>query len=97
MSIREEYKHKVINLITALQPQVKIYLFGSQATGKNTHGSDIDIALDKTTRMTSAEVGEVRDVLNATNIPHKFDVVDFHGVSNDMKEMILQEGILWKF
>jgi predicted nucleotidyltransferase len=96
MPLNEEYKKKIINLIVALQPTVKIYLFGSQADNTQVHGSDIDIALDAGARMKIVDVGEIREILNATNIPHKIDVVDFHFVSSDMQRMILKYGILWK-
>lgn len=94
--IDEKHKQIIINLISALQPQVKIYLFGSQATGTATRGSDVDIALDAGSEMERVDVGEVRDVLNATNMLYKFDVVDLHFVPEKMQEMILKEGILWK-
>ena len=89
-------KQKIINLIQALQPNVKIYLFGSQATGTQVHGSDIDIALDAGQQMSRVDVGEIREILNASNVPHKIDVVDLHSVSEPMKNIILKEGILWK-
>ncbi len=95
-SIDEQSKQKIINLIIALQPQAKIYLFGSQATGHNIHGSDIDIALITPTPLKRAAIGEIREVLNATDIPSKFDIVDFNAVSEKMQSMILKEGILWK-
>lgn len=96
MSIDGEYKQKIINLIIALHPQVKIYLFGSQATETQTHGSDIDIAIDAGKSMPRTAIGEIREVLNATDIPYKIDVVDFHQVPPQMRELILKEGILWK-
>jgi predicted nucleotidyltransferase len=96
MSIPEEHKTKIINLIKALHPNVKIYLFGSQATNTAARGSDIDIALDAGKRMDLVEVGEVRDILNETRIPQKIDVVDFHQVPETMRYLILKEGILWK-
>ena len=95
MSIDERYKQKIINLIVALYPKIKIYLFGSQATGTQIHGSDIDIALDAGAPMKRSVVGEIREILNATDIPYKIDVVDFHLVPEKMQQMILKEGILW--
>ena len=99
--IDKSYQQKIRDLIVALHPHVKIYLFGSQATGSQAtgaqvHGSDIDIALDAGKPMNRAEVGEVREVLNATDIPYKIDVVDFHSVPEAMQKMILKEGIVWK-
>jgi len=96
MNIDENHKQKIISLVGALHPQVKIYLFGSQATGAQIHGSDIDIALDAEKPMKRSAVGEVREILNATDIPYKIDVVDFHSVPKSMQLMILKEGILWK-
>lgn len=45
-TIDEKTKHKIIAVISALMPDVKIYLFGSRARGTNSRTADIDIALD---------------------------------------------------
>jgi Nucleotidyltransferase domain. len=95
-SLDEKYKRKIINLIIALEPRAKIYLFGSQASGTQIQGSDIDIAIDTGKPMRRADVGEILDILNETNIPYKFDVVDLHAVPEKMQETIKKEGILWK-
>lgn len=89
-------KQKIIALITALLPDVKIYLFGSYATGRARPGSDVDIALDAGQRLDKVVVGEVREVLDATNIAHRFDVSDFHRLPPDMQAMVKKEGIVWK-
>lgn len=96
MELNPKYKDKIIKLVSALMPDVKIYLFGSRARQIHHERSDIDIALDGETRLDVADVGEIREILNALHIPYKVDVVDFHHVSNDMREMILKEGVLWK-
>lgn len=95
-NITEEHKQKIISIISSLLPDCKVYLFGSRATGDYSHGSDVDIAIITKEKCEPSVVGEVREVLNATNIPHKIDVVDFHRTSKEMKEIILKEGILWK-
>jgi uncharacterized protein len=82
-------------LTLALIPDAKIILFGSRARGDDSHGSDVDIALDAGRKIEFVAVGEVRDVLEATNIPYKVDVLDFYSVSKDMQEMISKEGIQW--
>jgi predicted nucleotidyltransferase len=96
MSIDEKSKQKTIALISALIPDAKIYLFGSRATGRAIQGSDVDIALDTGKPLVRADVGEVRDVLNETYMPYKFDVVDMHSVSLEMQKMIIKERIIWK-
>lgn len=94
--LQEEYKIKIINLITALMPDVSIYLFGSRARAEHHPTADIDIALKGKEKLEIVDVGEVREVLNAIYIPYPVDVVDFNRVSADMREMIEKEGILWK-
>lgn len=96
MSVDPEYKKKIIRVIQALMPGVKIILFGSRARGDHSRSSDIDIALDAGKKLRRADVGEIRDMFMESNIIHKIDVLDYHGVSKDMQEMIDKEGIAWK-
>ena len=95
MELQERNKLKIINVIHALIPQADIYLFGSRATGRHRAGSDIDIALDAEQQLNRLDVGEVRDMLNASNIPYSFDIVDLYNTDEDFKKNIIAEGILW--
>ncbi len=92
----EENKRKIIGLITALQPNVKIYLFGSRARGTQDKGSDIDIAIEADKKLELVDIGEIRDVINSTYIPHKVDIVDINRMSQDMRELVTKERISWK-
>ena len=94
--IDEKEKNKIIGVIQGLIPKAKIYLYGSRARGTYTQGSDIDIALDIGKKIPRIDVGEIRDMLNASNMIYKFDVVDLHAIPEEMKKNILQEGIVWK-
>src|SRR5690242_20125210 len=95
--IDEHTQKKIINLITALLPEAKIYLFGSRAQGTYKERSDIDLALDTGTAIPRRIVGEIMSVLEATNIAYSIDVVDLHGpLSPAMRATILKEGIVWK-
>ena len=86
----------IIKLLTVIFPEAKIYLFGSRARGDFQEHSDIDIALDGKRKLESIEVGQAREMLNASNIPLKIEVVDLHRVPEAMKQNILREGIEWK-
>lgn len=86
----------IIRVLVALLPNVKIYLFGSRARGTNRETSDIDLALDLGREMTLRELSLARNVLGELYIPQKIDVVDLNSVSQDLKNTILSEGILWQ-
>ncbi len=95
--IDERSKQKIIDLIGVLLPNAKIYLFGSRARGNYTETSDIDLALDAGAPIPKIIIGEIKDVLEATNILNSIDVVDLNGaISPRMKDAILKEGVLWK-
>lgn len=87
---------KMIALLTALFPDAKIYLFGSRARGTFRETSDIDIAIDAGRRLSFLELAQARNVLESLYIPQKIDVVDMNAIPEEMKTIILKEGIVWK-
>jgi len=59
------------------------YIFGSRAKGNYKHGSDVDIAL-KGEKIQGDVVTTISYELNEeTLMPYRFDVLNFHTVSND--------------
>jgi predicted nucleotidyltransferase len=95
-TIDEKTKHKIIAVISALMPEVKIYLFGSRARGTNRPAADIDIALDGGTRLPVEDVDEVKSMLRESNIMYTVDIVDFHWMTDLMRNEILREKVIWK-
>ncbi len=93
--IDEKIKRKIIAIIRAVLPNVKIYLFGFRATGHFRERSDIDIALDDRKKLDRLDVMEIKDMLEASNIMLHFDILDLYAVDATMKEKILKQGILW--
>jgi len=93
--VKEEYKRKIIALIHALVPEVEIYLFGSRARGTEKPTSDIDLALKGEKQIDFYVLGEIKEVLLATDIPYKIDIVDVNNVSEELRAVIAREGILW--
>lgn len=94
--LEESVKQKIIAIITALMPDAKIYLFGSRARGKARDSSDIDLALDTGSKIPFYEVAEIKNVIEGLSIPYLVDVVDLNNISDEMRFIILKEGVLWK-
>jgi len=92
----EKIKQKIIAVISALMPDVKIYLFGSRARGTNGPRADIDIALDGGKRLPIADVDEVKSMFKESNIMYNIDIVDFHFITDIMRQEILKDRIIWK-
>lgn len=91
-----EYKDAIIKIISAFYPAAKIYLFGSYARGKQKWGSDIDIAIDTGSRLDIHQRQFLWNLLDALPTAQKIDLVDIHSIPNQMREIILKEGVLWR-
>ena len=96
MNIDEIYKDMLLTIIGKYLSGCKVYLFGSRANGTCSKGSDIDIALDNGRVLELFVLGNIREKIEESTIPFFVDIVDYHAVSNKMKERILKEGVLWK-
>jgi len=90
-------KNVITKLLAVLFPKAKIYLFGSRARGTHKPSSDIDLALDDNgNKIESLEIVKAKNMLDALNIPQKIDLVDFNSVPQELQQLILKEGIVWK-
>jgi uncharacterized protein len=92
----QKIKQKIIAVISALMPDVKIYLFGSRARGTNGPKADIDIALDGGKQLPIEDVDEIKSMFKESNIMYQIDVVDVYQVSELMRNEIFKEKIIWK-
>jgi len=90
---------KSLNLILEvlkknLNPQVKVYLFGSSVKGDYKKFSDIDIAIENGDK---EAITNIRYQIENLNIPYKVEIIDLSKVSKEFKKEILKTGILiWK-
>lgn len=88
-------KLKTFLLFELKDSGIKIYLFGSWARGESMIGSDVDIGLYGHMSLTS-EVSTLREKVEQLNIPYKVDLVDLRDVSEDFRNKVLKECIVWK-
>lgn len=95
-NIDQETKKQIIDHITALLPQAKIYLYGYRTGAACGEWSDIDIALDTGDLLSVQLLEELHALLHTANIPHRIQVVDLQAVPQALQATIQEEGILWK-
>lgn len=97
--IRDKY-HNVIKsvILKHLSPlEYEIFLFGSQATGKQKQWSDFDIGvIGKNNQSIPAGVRyDIELELDRLNVPFIVDLVDFSTVEDAFKKVALQNRQLW--
>lgn len=95
------YKERLLPIILRNFPTAKIILYGSRSQGniiKKHYGVDtIKIALDTGYKIDPPLIKGLKESLSyeaAVTVPR--DIVDFHAVSEELRQQIVQEGIDWK-
>ncbi|PIR42164.1 hypothetical protein CO058_02810 [candidate division WWE3 bacterium CG_4_9_14_0_2_um_filter_35_11] len=70
----------------------KAFIFGSQATGKTSKSSDIDIAIEGP-KLDSQIYFEIKNAFDESDLPYKTDIVEFRNVSSNFQK-IAKEKII---
>ena len=73
--------------LLASEPRVKVFLFGSRATGRAGSRSDIDLGIDLGHAIAPEVLASLRDAFDELPIMQKVDVVDW--VSKKWREYFL--------
>lgn len=71
----------------------KMFIFGSQATGKNIQSSDIDIGVDGKNPLMGSTIVKLQEEFENSDIPNTIDIIDFHTVSDRFKKVSKQHII----
>ena len=72
---------------------VKIYLFGSRAEGRNTSYSDIDLAFESNQDI-SKKLSQLKYILEESNLPYKVDIVELKNAPY-LRKVIKEKGKRW--
>ena len=95
-NLKQEYKDLILKAIAYHFPEVKVILFGSRARGTNKPGSDVDLALDLGEPIKLREMSRTRKTLENLPLALDIDIVDMHNIPDELRQVILHEGITWK-
>ena len=75
--------------------EVRVYLFGSRATGGAHEASDIDLAVDPREPLPPGTLAELREALEESTIPYRVDVVDLRDTDATFRDRVREEGVEW--
>lgn len=95
-SYTDSYKQIIIPIILKYLPNARIILYGSRARHQEKMGSDIDIAIDNTEIIDRSVFSQILEEIEESLLPINFDVVDYHAISQDLKDEIEKDGIIWQ-
>ena len=69
-------------------PECEVRAFGSRVTGKAKPYSDLDLALVGPARLDIARMGRLREALQASDVPIRVDVLDWHAIADSFQKVI---------
>lgn len=87
----DEFKNMVFEHLDS--KKVKVFIFGSRATGTNRMYSDIDLGLQSESEIPFMKKINLEDEFENSNLPYKVDVVDFSKVAEGFKKVAMQKVI----
>ena len=93
-----ELQRAIVHIITTHlghAPNVRIFLFGSRATGQHTPRSDYDIGIDATAPIPLAMLGRIQADLDELPVLPKIEVVDLHRVGETFRQAALASAKAW--
>jgi predicted nucleotidyltransferase len=87
-----DHRRLVLSILAAHLPQGSAaWVFGSRASGRARPFSDLDLAIDAGRRLTLDEVASLAEAFTESDLPYKVDVVDWHGIDERFRQMIMAE------
>ena len=94
--IKNKYKKLLLDIIYKHLSKCKVYLFGSRARKTHQEGSDIDLVLDNNKPIDLRIIAKIYMEIEESSIPLFVDLVDLQTASEEFKQEIKNEKILWE-
>ena len=76
--------------LLANEPRVRIFVFGSRASGLASARSDVDIGVELSRPIPPALLDQIREAFNGLPILQRVDVLDFSRVEPEFRKIALR-------
>lgn len=73
---------EVHDILNQHLPSATVHIFGSRANGSARAGSDLDLLINLGRRITIAELAELKNAFDESDLPFKVDLVDAYSVAD---------------
>ncbi len=83
-------------LLDRLPGDVKVFLFGSRVTNRDSFNSDIDVAILPGKNFDDRILCRIKDELEESYIPFKVDIVNLNEVDEGFKKHTLKQAVQWR-
>lgn len=88
--------HKYIQDVFGADTDLKVYVFGSRATGKNRRNSDLDLALKSKDQEINKKISKLKLQIEDSEFPYKVDIVNWDEILKEYFSAInKQKKLFW--
>lgn len=70
-------------------PEADVWIYGSRVRGEARRFSDIDLAMDAGAPLSLGTLAELRDALEASDLPYRVDLTDLANVAPEVRARLL--------
>jgi len=92
-----KYLNKLKTLISEYyrKEEATIILFGSRARREYSEHSDVDVGILTSGKPDNAKITLLKEAIEDSNIPYKVDIISINEASEDFKNEIMKDAIVW--
>ena len=84
---------EVRNILAFHAPALKVWMFGSRATGTAKRFSDLDIALEGEAPVAYHTISKLKHAFSESDLAIKVDVVDWNSLDQDFRDAIAAQRV----
>ncbi|MCD7778889.1 MAG: nucleotidyltransferase domain-containing protein [Clostridiales bacterium] len=89
LDVKKEYLQELREIFNEYCPKAEIWAYGSRIKNNSHSGSDLDLAVKSFNDKTKS-VGELRELLNDSDIPFLIDISEFDRLPESFQDEILK-------
>lgn len=90
IDLRTDILATVKDILQKNVPEAEVRAFGSRVNGKPKKHSDLDLVIIGKKRMDFLSLANLKEAFQESDIPIRVDVVDWHAISQEFREVINQ-------
>lgn len=84
---------EVRKILDDLAPKLKVWAFGSRATGTAKRFSDLDLVLEGEEPVAYATIAKLKHAFSESDLPIKVDVVDWNALDPEFRAAIAEQRV----
>jgi uncharacterized protein len=89
-----DQRRLVLTILAANLPAgTRAWVFGSRATGRARHYSDLDLAVDAGRPLTLDEMARLAEAFSESDLPYRVDLVDWRGIGDRFRQTIAADRL----